>query len=238
MKHLKIALDGPAGAGKSSLAKELARRMNILYVDTGALYRTVALAAARAGIPLSQGGLTADEIAAIVALLPSLSIEIAYVESAQHVILGGEDVNPFIRGTEMSNAASAVSKIPEVRAYLLGIQRTVAEMQSVIMDGRDIGTVILPDADVKIFLDARPEVRAMRRLQDLRDTGKTVNGEEPTLENVMQSLIGRDHADRTRAIAPAIPADDAVILDNSELDFEGTVRAALALIADRCGGFD
>ncbi len=221
MKHMTIALDGPSGAGKSTLAKALAARLGILYVDTGAMYRAIGLACLRAGIDPK------DE-ECVCAYLPSISLKLSYAEGAQRVLLSGEDVSLAIRQPAVSMAASAVSAIPAVRTFLLDLQRDMSRTQSVIMDGRDIGTVILPHADVKIFLHAAPEARAKRRLMELQEKGI-----ETTFDAVLADMKARDEADRTRAIAPAIPAPDAVLLDNSALDFAGTVDAALRIIEEK-----
>ena len=217
----QIAIDGPSGAGKSSLAKALAKKLGFIYVDTGALYRTIGYYAA------SRGADTTDA-AAVVSLLSEITLSLAYENGTQTVILNGEDVGDRIRTPEASMQASNVSKIPEVRAFLLDTQRNIAETNSVIMDGRDIGTVILPDADVKIFLVSSFETRAQRRVKELLDKGIAVSYEE-----VLADMIARDKQDSTRKIAPAVPAEDAAHLDNSLLTFEETVDAAMAIISSR-----
>ncbi len=217
-----IAIDGPAGAGKSYLARTVAKRLGYIYVDTGALYRTIGLYMTRKGLELS-------DTSAVVAALDGLTVGLDYAEDGeQHVFLNGEDVSSEIRMPEISMAASTVSSIPEVRAFLLDIQRDMAKTHNVVMDGRDIGTVILPDAQVKIFLSASERARAKRRFLEL-----TAKGVETTLEAVEAEMKSRDHNDSTRKVAPAIPAADAVMLDNSDLDREGTVEAALAIIAEK-----
>ena len=213
---IRIALDGPSGAGKSTLAKEIAKRLGIVYLDTGALYRTVGLFAKKSGLALGADGKLPEGDAERLA---------GILGGAQHVILDGMDVGDSIRTPEMSIFASAVSRIQAVRDFLLDVQRDFAKKNSVIMDGRDIGTVILPDADVKIFLTASDEVRAKRRLDEL-----TAKGISTTFEDVLSDMRKRDENDRTRKIAPAVPAEDAVILDNSALDFAGTVDEALRII--------
>ena len=226
---IRIALDGPSGAGKSTLAKEIAKRLGIVYLDTGALYRTVGLFAKGSGLSIGGNGKFSDEDAARLAEIlisdkkPRVDVKLA--DGAQHVILDGMDVGDSIRTPEMSLFASAVSRIQAVRDFLLDVQRDFAKKNSVIMDGRDIGTVILPDADVKIFLTASDEVRAKRRLDELREKGIST-----TFEEVLSDMKKRDENDRTRKIAPAVPAKDAVILDNSALDFDGTVDEALRII--------
>lgn len=226
---IRIALDGPSGAGKSTLAKEIAKRLGIVYLDTGALYRTVGLFAKKSGLALGADGKLpegdAERLAGILGGADKPSIDVKLVGGAQHVILDGMDVGDSIRTPEMSLFASAVSRIQAVRDFLLDVQRDFAKKNSVIMDGRDIGTVILPDADVKIFLTASDEVRAKRRLDEL-----TAKGISTTFEDVLSDMRKRDENDRTRKIAPAVPAEDAVILDNSALDFAGTVDEALRII--------
>lgn len=219
MDKLVIALDGPSGAGKSSLAKAIAKKLSIVYLDTGALYRTVGLYAKKRGVDPK------DETA-VAPILPELDIDVKVEDGVQKVYLNGECVGDSIRTPEMSMYASAVSALPTVRAFLLETQRAFARRSSVIMDGRDIGTVVLPDADVKIFLTASDEVRAKRRLLELTEKGQKV-----TFEEVLADMRARDLADSTRAAAPLKMADDAVLLDNSELDFDGTVDAALSIIA-------
>lgn len=217
----QIAIDGPSGAGKSSLAKALAKRLGFIYVDTGALYRTIGYYAATRGADTT----VAEEV---VSLLPEISLSLAYENGTQTVILNGESVGDKIRTPEASMHASNVSKIPEVRAFLLDTQRDIAEKNSVIMDGRDIGTVILPNAQVKIFLVSSFETRAKRRVKELLEKGI-----EASYEDVLSDMIARDKQDSTRAIAPAVPAEDAVHLDNSDLTFDETVEAAMAIIASR-----
>lgn len=219
MNKTVIALDGPSGAGKSSLAKEIAKRLGIVYLDTGALYRTV-------GLYAKMRGVDPKDESAVAPILSDLDIDVKIENGAQQVYLNGECVGDSIRTPEMSMYASAVSALPTVRAFLLETQRAFARRSSVIMDGRDIGTVVLPDADVKIFLTASDEVRAKRRLLELQEKGQNV-----TFEEVLADMRARDLADSTRAAAPLKKADDAVLLDNGALDFEGTVIAALDIIS-------
>ncbi len=215
---MNIAIDGPSGAGKSSLAKALAKRLGIIYVDTGALYRTIGLYMKRAGVdPKDEEG--------VVAALPGVTLSLAFHDGVQKIYLCGEDVGDSIRTPEMSLYASAVSAIGAVRAFLLDTQRKVARESSVVMDGRDIGTVILPDAECKIFLTASPEARARRRTEELLGKGMDVK-----YETVLEEMVLRDRNDSTRALAPAVPAEDAVFLDNSELSAEETIEAALKII--------
>ncbi len=221
---LKIAIDGPSGAGKSSLAKMLAARLGLVYVDTGALYRSVGLYAKRSGVD--------DQSEAQVApLLDKIDLSLVITDGEQHVIMNGEDVSRAIRENDISMYASHVSALPKVRAFLLGIQRDMIKSGGVIMDGRDIGTVIMPDADVKLFLTASPESRAMRRYKELREKGSA-----PSYDEILRDIIQRDENDRSRDIAPAVPADDAVILDDSDLDLDGTLDAAMKIIGEKCPG--
>ena len=217
----KIALDGPSGAGKSTIAKALAAKLGIVYVDTGALYRTV-------GYYVRQKNADPQNAEEVSALLPEIKIEIKYEGGAQHVYLNGEDLGDKIRTPEMSMYASAVSAIPSVRAFLLDTQRDIARKNSVIMDGRDIGTVILPDAEVKIFMFASVEARAKRRYREL-----IAKGEDVKYDDVLREMIERDNNDRNRDVAPAVPADDAMMLDNSEMSIEANVDAVIELIRSK-----
>ena len=221
---IKIAIDGPSGAGKSTVAKALAAKMGIVYVDTGALYRTVGYAAVSAGI-------STKDAAAIEALLPSIKVDVRYENGTQCVYLNGENLGDKIRRPDISMAASDVSAIPAVRAFLLDTQRDIAKRNSVVMDGRDIGTVILPDADVKIFMVASPEARAERRTRELAEKGIAAN-----YEDVLREMKERDAQDSGRAIAPAIPAPDAVHLDNSGMTIEQSVEAVIVIIEQKTGG--
>lgn len=218
-QHYSIAIDGPGGAGKSTIARRAAAELGFVYVDTGAIYRAVACAA------LSRGIDPSDE-AAVSALLPSLQLELRWTEDGvQHVWLNGADISAQLRTPEVSTAASRVSALPVVRQFLLEQQRVVARTHDVIMDGRDIGTVVLPDADVKIFLSASPEVRARRRWLELQEKGTP-----DTYEAVLADLIARDERDSNRAIAPLRPADDAVLLDTSGMTLQESINAILKLI--------
>lgn len=227
MKHINIAIDGPGGAGKSTISKEVAKRLGIIYVDTGALYRTVGYFARENGLSLSD--VKVSEL--ITPLLDKITIGIGYVEGTQHVYLNGEDLGDKIRQPDISMYASAVSSVPSVRAFLLETQKELAKKNSVIMDGRDIGTVILPNADVKIFLTASSEARAERRYRELVAKGQNVK-----YEDVLNEMNERDHADSTRAAAPLKAADDAILFDNSGYTFEGSVEHVLGLIKERTGG--
>lgn len=219
MDKIVIALDGPSGAGKSSLAKAIAKELNIVYLDTGALYRTV-------GLFVRRNDADPHDEKAVEPLLKELDIDVVIEEGTQQVYLNGERVGDAIRTPEMSMYASAVSALPSVRAFLLDAQRAFARRSSVIMDGRDIGSVVLPDADVKIYLTASDEVRATRRMKELIEKGQNV-----TFDEVLSDMRKRDHADSTRATAPLKKADDAVLLDNSELTMDGTIARALEIIA-------
>ena len=202
---LRIAIDGPGGAGKSSLAKAVAKELGIIYVDTGALYRSI-------GLYMLECGISPKDGASVTGALYDFTLELKFLDGKQVILLNGKDVGDTIRTPEVSMAASDVSAIGAVRAYLLDMQRDTAKTNSVIMDGRDIGTVILPDAEVKIFLTASPEARAKRRHLELLSRGKNV-----TFEEVYREMVERDTNDSTRAIAPCVPADDAVLLDNSDM---------------------
>ena len=222
--HFSVAIDGPSGAGKSTIARAAAKRFGFLYVDTGAIYRTVGLAAERHGVSFG------DE-QTVEALLPEITVGLGYGENGeQRSYLNGEDVSGFIRTPEISNRASDVSAMPCVRAYLLDMQRSMAASNNVIMDGRDIGTVVLPDADLKIFLTASAEARAMRRCKELRESGLQVS-----LEKVLREIEERDEHDMSRAAAPLKCARDAVKLDTSVLTLEESIDAVCVLIADKLG---
>ncbi len=221
---INVAIDGPVGAGKSTIARECAKRIGFIYVDTGALYRTVGLFCKRNDIEISADN--AENIEK--AITEGLKLEIRLENGTQLVFMNGENVSSEIRLPEMSMAASAVSAIPCVRRFLLETQRKVARENNVIMDGRDIGTVILPDAEVKIFLTAKPEIRAKRRYDELIAKGLDVK-----FEDVLSDLNTRDYNDSHRAEAPLKQADDAVLLDTSEYDFEQSVEAVIRLIEKR-----
>lgn len=219
---IAIAIDGPAGAGKSSLSKEVAKELSFIYVDTGALYRTIGLAA-------SRKGLKKDDKAEIISMLNDIDVKLSFNdEGTQIVLLNGEDVSSFIRTPEASMFASAVSAIPEVRAFLLDLQRNMAKSDNVIMDGRDIGTVVLPDAKIKIFLTASPEKRAMRRHKE-----NIEKGIDSTYEEVLKDVNQRDYQDSHREIAPLKPAEDSVLVDTSDYNFEGSKELLLKVIKER-----
>ena len=216
-----VAIDGPSGAGKSTLARRVARELHFLYVDTGAIYRSI-------GWYVLQRGAALDNAELVAALLPDLNVEVRYGEDGlQHMVVNGQDVTDEIRSPEVSATASQVAAIPAVRAYLLDMQRNLARTHNVIMDGRDIGTVVLPEADCKVFLTASDEARAARRCRELAQRGTPVAYEE-----VLSDMRRRDEKDRTRAAAPLRQAEDAVVLDTSELDFEDSAQALLRLIRE------
>ncbi len=221
---INIAIDGPSGAGKSTVARALARELHFVYVDTGAMYRAIGLYTRRKGI--SPDAVCAD---CVVPLLAEIAVTLDYADDGtQHVFLNGEDVSTQIRENEISLYASAVSKLPAVRARLLSLQRDMAEKHNIIMDGRDIGTVVLPHAQLKIFLQASPEERARRRTQEL-----LARGQEADFATVLAEINARDKQDREREISPAIPAADAVKMDNSEMSVEENVAAIRALLSER-----
>ena len=218
---ISVAIDGPSGAGKSTLAKRLAKELGYLYVDTGAMYRSIGLYALRQGVDPK------DE-AAVTALLPRIQIELRYVNGAQRVLLCGEDVSEAIRAENVGMATSAVSAHPSVRAFLLELQRGMARTHDILMDGRDIGTVILPNATVKIFLTASAEARADRRFKELQEKGVDTD-----YQTVLEDIRRRDYQDSHRATAPLRQAEDAVLLDTSELDLEQSFQAMKKLILSR-----
>lgn len=218
MANFSVAIDGPAGAGKSTLAKAAAKTLGFVYVDTGAIYRTVGLAAKRAGV-------AKDDVQGVTALLPGLSVDITYIDGAQRMLLDGEDVSESIRTPEMSDYASNVSAMPQVRAYLMDMQRQMARRYDVIMDGRDIGTVVLPDASLKVFLTADVEKRAARRYKELLEKGT-----ETSFDEVLAEMRVRDARDSNRETAPLKAAEDAVILDTGDMTLEESISALLDLI--------
>lgn len=220
---VSVAIDGPAGAGKSTLARRLAAELGYIYVDTGAMFRTIGLYALRAGKDPKDNE-------AVNALLPEISLKFAFIGGEQHIYLNGEDVSTAIRTEEVGMAASAVGANPEVRAFLLGMQRDMAKTQDVLMDGRDIGTVVLPDATVKIFLTASPEARATRRWKEYQQKGVEVSYEE-----VLADVRQRDYQDTHRVAAPLRQADDAQLLDTSEMNFEQSLEAMKKMIVEKVG---
>lgn len=215
---ISIAIDGPAGAGKSTIAKRLAARFGCIYVDTGALYRTVAYGAVKSGI-------LPEDTDGVLRLIGKTEIDIAYRDGEQIVLLNGENVSAFIRTPEISEYASRVSAVPQVRAFLLGLQRKLATEHDVVMDGRDIATVVLPSATVKIFLTASAEKRARRRYDELVAKGMDVK-----FEDVLGDLLERDHRDSIREIAPLKPAEDSITVDTTDLVLEEAIDAAAEVI--------
>lgn len=224
MGYISVAIDGPSGAGKSTVARAAAARLGYVYVDTGAMYRAIGLAVCRRGI-------SGEDAAGIAAALPEIEIRLAYQDGAQRVLLNDEDVSDAIRTPEIAHYASKVSAVPEVRQFLLDVQRDMAKKGNILMDGRDIGTVILPDAPVKIFLTASAEARAQRRFLELREKGQPV-----TLDEVLRDIRQRDHQDMTRAVAPLKQAEDAVLLDTSDITLEQSIEAVLRIIREKTEG--
>lgn len=218
---ISIAIDGPAGAGKSTIAKGVAKKIGYIYVDTGAIYRTLAYY-------MISNGISAEETEKIVDNLGNAKVEIKYIDSVQCVFLNGEDVSGKIRTPQISMAASTVSAIPEVRAHLLSIQRDLAEKNNVIMDGRDIGTVVLPNATVKIFLTACVECRAERRYKEMVEKGMDAN-----LEEVIEDIKVRDYNDSHRDVAPLKPAEDSTVIDTSWQTLEQSVAQIENFIIER-----
>ena len=221
---INVAIDGPAGAGKSTVARGAAKELGYIYVDTGALYRTVALAATRNGV-LESAEKTEQ-------MLKDITVDLAFDDAgAQCVYLNGEDVSSLIRTPEISMAASNVSKIPAVRAFLLGLQRDIAAKNNVIMDGRDIATVVLPDAQVKIFLTASPECRAERRYKELLEKGENVK-----YDDVLADVNARDYQDSHREIAPLKPAENSVIADTSGKSLPQSIEMIISVIKEKTNG--
>ena len=222
MRHYNIAVDGPSGAGKSTLARRLARALGCLYVDTGALYRTIAL------WMLREHAETEEEI---IGKLPGLSVTMDYLDGEQHVFANGEDVTSLIRTAEVSMAASRVSAIPEVRKFLFRLQQSLAETHSVVMDGRDIGTVVLPDAEVKIYLTASAEKRALRRFLELEEKRPGAQ----SYEEVLRDVIRRDEQDMNRTVSPLRQAEDAVLVDTSDADLDESEQMLLNVCKEKLG---
>ena len=216
--NYRIALDGPSGAGKSTIAKKLSAELGFVYVDTGAMYRTV-------GLYCLQNGVDIDDEAAVGAVLGNINIELKYIDGEQRILLNGTDVSKEIRMNEVSMAASKTSAYKAVRAFLLDAQRNVAKTQSVIMDGRDIGTVVLPDAEIKIFIVGDATVRAKRRHKELLEKGQNIS-----LQEVLEDIITRDHNDTNRAEAPLRQAKDAVLLDTTYKNFEEAYESVLEIV--------
>lgn len=215
---IAVAIDGPAGAGKSTISRRAAKELGFLYADTGSLYRAI-------GLAVLQAEINPSVTEAVCGILGSLAVSLIYSEGEQHVILCGHDVTGEIRSPEVSMAASKISKIPEVRAFLLSLQRSLAETNNVIMDGRDIGTVVLPDAQVKIFLTASPEDRARRRYEEMLGKGETAD-----YDQVLADLKERDYSDSHRAVSPLVPANDAEIINTTGNTLEQSVEQLVSFI--------
>ena len=216
-----VAIDGPAGAGKSTIAKAAASQLGFIYVDTGALYRAI-------GLFCIDDGISSDDTSSVEEGLERINIELVFVEGVQRVILCGKDVSDDIRTEQVSMMASEISRLPAVRKFLLGLQRGFAEKNDVIMDGRDIGTVVLPDADVKIFLTASAESRAKRRTLQLEEKGET-----PDYDKILEDIKKRDYNDSHREIAPLKPADDGIIVDTTELTLDESIEKIREIISGR-----
>ncbi|WP_454970057.1 (d)CMP kinase [Eubacterium sp.] len=217
---INVAIDGPAGAGKSTIAKAAAKELGFIYVDTGALYRAVAYNAVKNGV--------IDDEQGIISMLDDTKVELKYVNGVQSVYLNGEDVSGFIRTPEISMGASKVSAIPQVRAFLLNLQREIAKTNNVIMDGRDIATVVLPNAEVKIFLFASPECRAERRYKELVEKGENVS-----FDDVLKDVNQRDYQDSHREIAPLKPSEESIMADTSELTLQESIDLIVNTIKEK-----
>lgn len=223
MRKINIAIDGPAGAGKSTIAKSLAKSRNIVYVDTGAMYRAI-------GLYCSRKGIAGDDETTIVGELDNINVSLAYENGEQVVYLNGENVNGLIRTPEAGAMASAVSVYPDVRSKMVELQHALAKKTSVVMDGRDIGTVVLPNAEVKIYLTASAEVRAKRRYDEL-----VAKGMDCDLVQLQKEIEERDYRDMNRETSPLKQAEDAVLLDTSEMNIEEVVAAMQKIIAEKIG---
>ena len=219
---INVAIDGPAGAGKSTIARKAASELGFIYVDTGALYRTVALNALRNGVKDTKNS---EEV---IPTLKTAEVSLKFIDGEQHVFLRDEDVSTEIRQNEVSMAASNVSSIPEVRTFLFDLQRNIAKNNDCIMDGRDIGTVVLPDAKIKIFLTASPEARADRRFKELQEKGQDVQ-----YDTILKEIKERDYQDMNRATAPLKQAEDAVLVDTTEIGLEESVELMINTIKER-----
>lgn len=221
---INIAIDGPAGAGKSTVAKGVAAKLGYIYVDTGALYRAIGVYALKAGVDTKDGD-------GVSALLPEINVELKFIDGVQHVFLNGEDVSVEIRTPDASMAASNVSAIPSVRSFLFDLQRNIASKNDCIMDGRDIGTVVLPNAQVKIFLTADPEERAMRRYKEL-----IVKDPDVKYDDVLADLKVRDYQDSHREIAPLKPAEDSVVYNTTGNSLEESIEKVINIIKEKTNG--
>lgn len=219
---VNIAIDGPAGAGKSSIAKAVSRELGYIYVDTGALYRSIAYYAIKCGVKHNDSS-------SVISLLKEIKPELCFINNTQHVFVNDEDVSDKIRTEEISMGASTVAAIPEVRHFLFELQQKIARENNIIMDGRDIGTVVLPNADVKIFLTSSPEERAKRRHKELAEKSSDC----PSYEEILEDIKQRDYNDSHREISPLKQADNAVVVDTSELTLEQSIRKLAELIKER-----
>lgn len=217
---INIAIDGPAGAGKSTAAKLIAKELGFIYIDTGALYRAV-------GVAVMRKGFATNDAAAVISVLPEVELSLSFVDGEQRVFLNGEDVSREIRLNEASMAASNVSAIPEVRSFLLDMQKKFARENNCLMDGRDIGTVILPDAQLKVFLTASAEIRADRRYKELIEKGTPKD-----YDALLEEIKIRDYNDSHRAVAPLKPADDAIIIDSSDMTLSEVVEKVVSLVKE------
>ncbi len=220
---ISVAIDGPAGAGKSTIAKTASKNLGYIYIDTGALYRSIGY------FVVSNGG-DIDNADSVISFLPKISAEIKFIDETQHVFINGEDVSDKIRTEEISKAASKVSAIPKVREFLLELQRGFAKKYNVVMDGRDIGTVVLPDAQVKIFLTASAQERAKRRYKEQVERGLDVN-----FDDILADIKERDYRDEHREIAPLKPAKDSILVDTSNMNIEQSVKAVIDTVKSKIG---
>lgn len=218
---INVAIDGPAGAGKSTVARAAAKELGFIYVDTGALYRAV-------GVYCLRNSIVTTDVDAVGAILEDITVELKFIDGIQHVFLNGDDVSTEIRLPEASMAASNVSAIPSVRAFLFDLQRDIAAKNNCLMDGRDIGTVVLPNAQVKIFLTADPEERAKRRFLELQEKGSTV-----TFKEVLDDLLVRDYNDSHREIAPLKPAEDSVVINTTGLTLEESINKIIETVKEK-----
>lgn len=223
MMYHAIAIDGPSGAGKSTLARELSKELQFIYIDTGAMYRAI-------GLYVAGKGVASNDRENVPTLLPEIKLELCFIDGVQHILVNGQDVSDEIRTESASRWASDVSAIPIVRAFLLDFQRSFAKNNHVIMDGRDIGTVVLPDADVKLFLTASPEARAQRRYLEQK-----AKGMEVTFEQVLEGMRFRDQQDSSRATAPLKAADDAIIVDTTEMGLQESIEHILGIVKEKLG---
>jgi len=221
MKKYSIAIDGPSGAGKSTISKTVAQKLGIVHIDTGAIYRTI-------GLYFYNLGIECNDAEKIVPLLDKINIELKITEDGQKMLLDGKDVSLDIRQHHISQCASQVSAIPQVREHLLNMQRGFAKKQSIVMDGRDIGTVVLPDADIKLFLTASPESRAQRRYEEL-----CLRGENVSYEKILEDVKTRDYNDSHREIAPLKPADDSILVDTTGFELQDSIDKIVAIIEER-----